>query len=87
MANMSDEDRRRCMAHFMRLNTENVSITKADLRSAINATDQWITDNETAYNTALPQPARGALSATQKTRLFTYVAMRRRGFLQTEEDG
>lgn len=87
MANMSDEERRRVWAHFMRLNTETVSITKAELRAAIDATDQWITDNESVYNLAIPQPARGALSATQKTRLFTYVAMRRRGFLQTEEDG
>lgn len=86
MANMSAEERRRCWAQFMRVNAEPLSITKTELRAAIDATDQWITDNEIAYNTAIPQPARGALSATQKTLLFTYVAMRRRGLLRTEED-
>lgn len=87
MAVMSAEERRRVWAHFMRLNTESVSITKAELRAAVDATDQWIDDNAAAFNLALPQPARGALSATQKTLLFVYVAMRRKGFLKTEEDG
>lgn len=87
MANMSAEERRRVWAHLMRINTESLSITKADLRAAVDATDQWITDNESAYNLAIPQPARGALSATQKTLLFTFVAMRRKGLLKTEEDG
>lgn len=86
MANMSAEERRRCWAQFMRVNTESLSITKTDLRAAVDATDQWITDNETAFNLAIPQPARGALSSTQKTLLFTYVAMRRRGLLKAEED-
>lgn len=86
MAIMSDEERRRCWAQFMRANAEPISITKADLRAALNATDQWIDDNAGAYNLALPQPARGALSATQKTLLFVYVAMRRRGLLRAEED-
>jgi hypothetical protein len=63
-----------------------MGITKADLRAAVDATDQWIEDNSVAFNAALPQPARGALSATQKTLLFVYVAMRRRGILKAEED-
>lgn len=86
MAVLSDEERRRTTAQWMRANLEAVSITKADLRAAVNATDQWIDDNASAYNLALPQPARGALSATQKTLLFVYVAMRRRGLLKAEED-
>lgn len=87
MAVMSSEERRRVWAQLMRVNTETMSITKADLRAAVDATDQWIEDNSSAYNLAIPQPARGALSATQKTLLFTYVAMRRKGLLKTEEDG
>lgn len=86
MAIMSNEERRRCWAQFMRTNTEPLSITKAELRAAVDATDQWIEDNSAAYNAALPQPARGAMSATQKTLLFVYVAMRRRGMLRAEED-
>jgi hypothetical protein len=70
----------------MRANEEPISITKAELRAVINATDQWIDDNAAAYNLAIPQPARGSLSATQKTLVFVYVAMRRRGLLKAEED-
>jgi len=86
VAIMSNEERRRCWAQLMRANTEPMGITKADLRAAVDATDQWIEDNSVAFNAALPQPARGALSATQKTLLFVYVAMRRRGILKAEED-
>jgi hypothetical protein len=86
MAVMSNEERRRCWAQFMRANLEPLSITKAELRAAVDATDQWIEDNSSAYNLAIPQPARGAMSATQKTLLFVYVAMRRKGLLRAEED-
>lgn len=86
MAAMNESDRARCAAQFGRDNTEPVSITKADLRAAINAADDWIDANSASFNAALPQPARGALSATQKTFLFVYVAMRRRGMLRAEED-
>lgn len=86
MAIMSNEERRRCWAQLMRANTEPMGITKADLRAAVDATDDWIEANSAAFNAALPQPARGALSATQKTLLFVYVAMRRRGILKAEED-
>jgi hypothetical protein len=60
------------------------TLTKADLRAAVDATDQWIDDNAAAYNTALSQPARGALTADQKTLLFCFVALRRAGLLRAE---
>jgi hypothetical protein len=62
------------------------AVTKADLAAAVTATDDWIDDNAAAYNSALPQPARGALTANQKTFLFCYVALRRAGLLHAEED-
>lgn len=49
------------------------SITKQDLRAAYNAIDQWLSDNVTVMNTAIPQPARGALSTSEKARLFVKV--------------
>lgn len=67
------------------------ALTKVDLRAAIDATDDWIETAQGAtaplvgYNSALPQPARGALTAQQKTLLFCWVAMRRAGLLPTEE--
>jgi hypothetical protein len=60
------------------------ALTKAELRAAVDATDQWIDGNAAAYNAALPQPARGVLTADQKTLLFCYVALRRAGLLKAE---
>jgi hypothetical protein len=73
----------------MRDNAEPAAFTKADLRAALDATDDWIDDNAAAFNSALPQPFRSQASATQKTLLFCYVAMRRRGvdMLRVDEDG
>lgn len=62
------------------------AVTKADLAAAIAATDQWIDDNQAAFNTALPTTARTTLSTAQKTFLFCYVALRRAGLLHSEED-
>lgn len=61
-------------------------VVKADLRAALNATDTWIEDNQGSFNTALPQPYKGAASQAHKTLLFCYVAMRRAGILKAEED-
>lgn len=61
-------------------------ITKAELRTAINNTDDWIETNQTAYNNALPVNVRNSLNLVQKTLLFCYVAMRRAGRLRTNED-
>lgn len=52
-------------------------ITKAELRAAVNAADQWADDNAPAYNLALPQPARSTLTANQKARLLMYVIRKR----------
>jgi hypothetical protein len=55
----------------------NIPISKADIRAAINAVDDWCDTNAASFNTAIPQPARGALSSTQKALLLSYVALRR----------
>jgi hypothetical protein len=56
---------------------EPVSIVKADLRAAVDALDTWLNTNAAAINTAIPQPARGALTTQQKARLLQYVVARR----------
>jgi hypothetical protein len=86
MAVLPALDRNRIWRWFMRQNTEPCGFTKADLSAAVDATDAWIDSNAAAFNTALPQPFRGAASLTQKTLLFCYVAMRRAGRLKVEED-
>ena len=77
MAVLSDAERFALWAQWMQDNTGTISITKADLRAAFNAADQWAEDNAASYNTALPQPARASLTATQKARILTYVIRRR----------
>ena len=79
MAVLIDADRIALWAQWMRLNTEACSITKADLRAAVNALDDFMDANATAVNTAIPQPARGALSTAQKARLLAYVVTKRWG--------
>lgn len=61
-------------------------VTKAQLREAVNATDDWIEANQTSFNNALPVPFRTSASLVQKTFLFCYVAMRRANLLRAEED-
>lgn len=50
---------------------------KGDLRAAAVAIDQWISDNAISFNSALPQPFRGAASTPQKVRLFVLILERR----------
>lgn len=55
------------------------AITKTELRAAVDAIDQWVSDNAAAMNTAIPQPARGILTAPQKARLLAAIVRRRYG--------
>jgi len=87
VAVLPDLDRNRVWRWFMRRNTDGTNFTKSDLRAAVDATDAWIESNAAAFNTALPQPFRGAASAQQKTDLFCWVAQRRAAKLWVEEDG
>lgn len=80
MAALSDADRVAEWAELMRdfsRDHETCSITKANLRAAVDAADVWVDANAAAFNTALPQPARGALSAAQKSRMLTRIVRRR----------
>jgi hypothetical protein len=79
MAVLSDALRRALWAEFMQVNAEAVGITKADLRAAVDAIDNWIESNTTSFNTAIPQPARNALTPSQKARLLAMVAVKRYG--------
>lgn len=58
---------------------ESIAVTKTDLRAAINAVDDWCDTNAASFNTAIPQPARAQLTASQKALLLAYVALRRAG--------
>lgn len=53
------------------------TMSKSDLVAAVNAADQWCTDNASSYNTALPVPFRTTATAAQKAALLSFVALRR----------
>lgn len=80
MAVLSDPDRAALWAEFMRDRSgarDPLALTKADLRAAVNAVDDWLNNNAAALNSAIPQPARGALSTPQKALLLQFVVSRR----------
>ena len=56
---------------------EALALTKADLQAAVDAIDAWADANAASFNSALPLPARTALSARQKARLLALVLQRR----------
>ena len=75
MATMDEGNRAGCWAEFMR--EGGVSITKAELRAAVGALDDWFDTNAATLNTALPVAARTGLSTPQKARLLRAVIARR----------
>lgn len=80
MAIMGAADRLICyqntIAEIMRLG-DSIGLTKDEIKAAVNAADQWVSDNEGSYNTALPLPARTTLTAPQKAYLLSKVLERR----------
>jgi hypothetical protein len=78
MAILSNNDRAEIWAKWMRENPDVTgALTKAQLRLAVDAIDQWSEDNTTAFNNAIPQPARGVLTTKQKARIFMEVVRQR----------
>ena len=78
MAQLSEIDRKRIWRGLMRWwsNLREIlgALSKNDLLAAVTATDTWIDNNQVAYNSALPEVARTALTQSQKTLLFCCVA-------------
>lgn len=78
MAVMTDTDRWECWADFMRTEKATIaSLSKSELRAALDAADLWASNNAASFNTAIPQPARNALTAAQKARLLAWVILKR----------
>lgn len=80
MAALTNADRiaiwQKMMEAMSRAN-ESCSLTKPQLRAAIDAADDWADTNAAAYNNALPAAARTNLTAKQKAYLLALVIMRR----------
>jgi len=79
MAILPDADRQAVWADFMRAleSGANITVTKTELRDAINAADDWIDLNAASYNLALPLPVRTSFTAKQKAKLLMWVIRRR----------
>lgn len=58
---------------------EPFGLTKAQLDTVIAAIDDWIDANAAAFNTAIPQPQRGILTAAEKAELLYLIALKRFG--------
>lgn len=58
---------------------EAFDLRKPDLVAAITAIDNWLETNATAFNSAIPQPARATLTTSQKAELLALVAIKRYG--------
>lgn len=60
-------------AHDKSINRLPFNLSKLDLIAAVNAIDTWTDANAASFNAAIPQPARGALTAKEKARLFMMI--------------
>lgn len=83
MANLTDAERLECRALWNDLNAKErlriAGLTKADMAAAVNALDTFFDQNAAAINTAIPQPARTALTVRQKALLVVAVIRKRYG--------
>ena len=60
---------------------ESKNLTVTDLEAAVQATEDWIEANQASYVAALPESFKANTSASAKTLLFVYTAMKRAGLL------
>lgn len=80
MATLTTQQRSEVRAELMQFfsnDRESIGITKADLLAAVDALDDFMHTNAAAVNSAIPQPARSALTTAQKARLLAYVVLKR----------
>lgn len=85
MAVMTDPEREEAWRNFIRerfLSDGTTKIqwgdlTKQDIRAAVNALDQYFSDNEVAINNTLPAAAKAGLTKAQKALLLQHVICKR----------
>lgn len=80
MALMLDADRievRREIGEILSIARQEISINKTELKAAVDAIDQYLSDNAVTINNTLPAIAQANLTKQQKAMLMAYVALRR----------
>jgi hypothetical protein len=80
MTVLSNAERIEIWSHSMRQGHQ-LSISKTELKAAIDAVDDWVDSNAVSYNNALPVAARTNLTVNQKAGILAYVAAKRAGIL------
>jgi hypothetical protein len=75
---LTDNQRKEIWMEFMRQASNRqeligTTLTKIELRSAVNAIDNWIDSNAASFNNALPNPANTQLTNKQKYEIFKMV--------------
>lgn len=81
MAQLTEQQRAEIWAKIMQVfsadNDAVGSMSKQDLRNAVDAIDTWIDDNTNNFNVSIPQPTRNALTAKQKSRILMLIVGKR----------
>lgn len=80
MAVLDSAGREAVWAEFQRQRStarQPIAVNKANGRAAVAAIDEWAEANAAAFNSAIPQPARGLLSAKEKAELLWKVLRER----------
>lgn len=81
MAVLPDSDRLKIWRAFMRYmskpGSDGQAWTKAELKTAVDAVDQWVDDNSISFNNALPNPFKTSATAGQKSLLLVAVVLMR----------
>jgi hypothetical protein len=78
MAFLENNDIDTIWGDYMSRETESgFSLTKQELRAAVTALDQFLENNRTTINNAIPLPARTALTTRQKILILKYVLDKR----------
>lgn len=85
MAALSDANRIDTMRQFARKAFQDLgataNMTTADIKSAVDALDDWLEANITTLNAAFPLPFRTTASTQQKALILSFVAMKKGGLI------
>ena len=82
MAVLPDSARARLVKEFSQKRSANrapFNLTRAQLRAVYAAADDWAEANSVAFNSAIPQPQRGLMSAQDKIEVLVDVIRERWG--------
>ena len=49
------------------------TLNKVDIRAVVDGMDQWVENNQSSFNQAIPLPGRTELTAKQKVEIFKMI--------------